>query len=330
MRDVTEKGGSSTTARVLRVAVIIPAKNEAANISDCLDAIRRQDCPAAITSILVVDNGSSDSTRALAQRSGVPVLQDGAASVAGLRNQGAASFSAQGWAPDILAFLDADMVPDSSWLSAAIRALYPTDVGAAGGALTISDQSTWVARAWAAGRSTKPNWAEVRWLPAGNFLVKYAAFCAVGGFDGRLTSCEDVDICARLRDAGYKLVYSRDIAALHTGEPGTVCAMFKKELWRGRNSLGRLSKIAKHPAEIPSVVLPILQLFMLAAVMAFAVAGRFNSAAIFAVMTLVLPVARAATIGIRTRAWRHFWNLVAVWYVYYLARALACVVRPKW
>jgi GT2 family glycosyltransferase len=48
--------------------------------------------------------------------------------------------------------------------------------------------------------------AIVEWLGAGNMAVEAAAFHDVGGFDARLQTCEDVDLCKRLRAAGRLIV----------------------------------------------------------------------------------------------------------------------------
>ncbi|MEX2016768.1 MAG: glycosyltransferase family 2 protein, partial [Candidatus Hydrogenedentales bacterium] len=55
-----------------RTLVIIPAYNEAETISDVVDAIRRLG-PAY--SVVVVDDGSTDATAAIATRAGAEVIQ---------------------------------------------------------------------------------------------------------------------------------------------------------------------------------------------------------------------------------------------------------------
>lgn len=65
------------------------------------------------------------------------------------------------------------------------------------------------------GRPTGPD-AAPAWL-AGMFLaVRHAAYAAVGGFDARYRLyCEDVDLCARLRLAGWRLVIAEGAIAVH-------------------------------------------------------------------------------------------------------------------
>ncbi|MFZ9661533.1 MAG: glycosyltransferase, partial [Chitinophagaceae bacterium] len=62
------------------VSVIVPARNEALRISDCLQSLLDQDYPADCMEIIVVDDHSSDQTAVLATAMGVRVihLQDAA------------------------------------------------------------------------------------------------------------------------------------------------------------------------------------------------------------------------------------------------------------
>jgi glycosyltransferase involved in cell wall biosynthesis len=93
---------------VSRVAVVIPAKDEAATIGDLLDGIFRVDVPGHSLHPIVVDDGSTDGTAAIARGRGAEVVAHpenrglGAAVRTGLRiavERGA----------DAVAYLDADL-----------------------------------------------------------------------------------------------------------------------------------------------------------------------------------------------------------------------------
>jgi len=51
-----------------RVTVIVPARNEVADIAGCIDAIGRQDIPLTDIQLIVVDAASEDGTRRKAMR----------------------------------------------------------------------------------------------------------------------------------------------------------------------------------------------------------------------------------------------------------------------
>src|SRR5436309_4347153 len=87
--------------RPVEVSVVIPAYNEESSLGACLDTLNKQTIPAEI---VVVDDGSTDRTSAIAAARGVRVLRTDHRGPAVARNRGAQATSAP-----ILAFLDADM-----------------------------------------------------------------------------------------------------------------------------------------------------------------------------------------------------------------------------
>src|SRR5437660_1655019 len=58
--------GGEPGGELPRVAVIIPARDEASNIGPCLASLVLQDYPKHRYSVLVVDDGSSDDTASIA------------------------------------------------------------------------------------------------------------------------------------------------------------------------------------------------------------------------------------------------------------------------
>jgi glycosyltransferase involved in cell wall biosynthesis len=104
----------------MRVSVVIPAFNE----EDAIGSVVRSIPPGLITEVIVVDNGSADSTATRAQEAGAMVVSEpvrgyGAACHAGLMATGET---------DIVAFLDGDKSDDPRDLP---RLLSPIERGAA-------------------------------------------------------------------------------------------------------------------------------------------------------------------------------------------------------
>lgn len=63
----------SLSASGTTVTIILPTLNERAHLRDCLDSLARQDC-TQIVEILVVDGGSTDGTREIAEGTPSPVV----------------------------------------------------------------------------------------------------------------------------------------------------------------------------------------------------------------------------------------------------------------
>jgi glycosyltransferase involved in cell wall biosynthesis len=92
-----------------RVSVVIPARNDAVMLAACLRALAAQ--TRAPFEIVVVDNGSSDDTAAVAAAAGARVLHE---PVRGIFPASATGFDAV--AGDVIARLDADSVPPRDWI----------------------------------------------------------------------------------------------------------------------------------------------------------------------------------------------------------------------
>ena len=121
------------------LTVIIPVRNDSRRLANCLQAIVRNDAPRP--ALIVVDNGSTDESPAVATQAGARVLVLPRLRVSELRNAGAAAA-----ASDLLAFIDADHEISSTWVSAAADAFGSASVGAAGALYSAPETGTWVQR----------------------------------------------------------------------------------------------------------------------------------------------------------------------------------------
>src|SRR5690242_20707866 len=94
---------------VMRIAVVVPVRNDAEALEACLGALERQTRLA--DEIVVVDNGSTDGSARVAARHGARLVRT---DVPGIPGATAAGFdSANG---DVLVRLDADSRPAVDWL----------------------------------------------------------------------------------------------------------------------------------------------------------------------------------------------------------------------
>ena len=98
---------------MINISVIVPFRNAAATLGNCLDALVNQDLPSESYEVIVVDNQSTDDSVAVAERyPGVRVLSESRQSAYKARNCGLRAATGK-----LIAFTDADCIPHKDWLS---------------------------------------------------------------------------------------------------------------------------------------------------------------------------------------------------------------------
>jgi GT2 family glycosyltransferase len=197
------------------VSVVVPARNETGRVSGCVAAILAQD--AKVAEVVVVDDGSRDSTAAEAERAGARVVT---APAPGTGRAGKASACAVGartaaigrW----LAFVDADVLLAPEAISRLLAACRVT--GAVAGSplarqatralweeLLLPDLGLAVAERLDLAAIADPA-RPAAFLSGQCLLVRRDAYEAVGGFEAVAGSLvEDVALARRLKAAGGRL-----------------------------------------------------------------------------------------------------------------------------
>jgi glycosyltransferase involved in cell wall biosynthesis len=308
------------------VSVIVPVRNDAHRLEQCLASIANTRYPADRLEILVADNGSTDTSPDVAKAMGARVLVFPDIRVSEVRNQ--AARAARG---DVLAFVDADHVLEADWLPDAVESLLKPDAAAVGAAYYAPPQGTWVQRMYDSFRVRAAGVQQVDWLGSGSLAVWREVFERVGGFDSRLETCEDVDFCQRLRRGGFGLWSDNRLRSIHLGDPRTLRALFFGELWRGRDNLKVSLRGPLSWRGVPSVIIPLGILLLLTMGLASLVAlpGSWRLLAIAIGGPLLLTSLRAARMLSRIRRFDPLTlaRAFTVAFVYDVSRALALVVR---
>jgi GT2 family glycosyltransferase len=232
---------------------------------------------------------------------------------------------------EVLAFVDADHTIDAMWLIGAAAALRDPTVAAVGAPCDAPNTGSWVQRMYGTLRGHASGSREATWVGSGNMAVRRGVFRQIGGFDTTLETCEDVDLCQRLRAAGYRLTSDERLKSTHLGDPSTIRALFVGELWRGRDNLRSAFRRVPALRDLPSILVPLVNLSAFTVV----VGGLFTlpngwklisgGVAIF-VATAALRTSRMMTRG---AGWTvpNVWRAFIVAAVYDAARALALVMR---
>ncbi len=210
------------------ISVIIPTRNNSGTLAPLLTSLHGQGYRDL--EILVVDNASTDDTRAIAEGAGARVFLQGPERSA-QRNRGARE--ARG---DLLLFLDSDMEATPGLLQEVAERASQADGLCLREIITGSDYWTRV-RAFERARYFRSDLFEAArafWRDV---------FDRLGGYDPALTGQEDYDLHARFLEAGYRLGWA-DRPLLHHEE-----AIGFFQYLRKRGYYGRTDSLyaSKHP-----------------------------------------------------------------------------------
>ena len=139
---------------------------------------------------------------------------------------------------EIIAYTDSDCVVDPHWLTLMVRSMTENNFDGCGGPNYAPHEDGWIEASCAAspGAPCHVLVAEDRaeHLAGCNMLFSKAALAKIGGFDPQFTSAgDDVDICWRLLDAGFKLGFSPAAFVWHFRR-NTVKAYYGQQRGYGR------------------------------------------------------------------------------------------------
>ncbi|MEM6393904.1 MAG: glycosyltransferase family A protein [Planctomycetota bacterium] len=202
-----------------QVSVIIPVWNDPAGLAICLKALAGQDWPSERMEVLVVDNGSDRlPDEVVGAYPWARLLEESEAGSYAARNR--ALVEAEG---GVVAFTDADCVPEPGWLSAGVARLEAEGPDAViGGAIRMfcrdADRPTSVELLELAVGLPQQQYVEASGFAATANLVTWRSVMdRVGGFDASIKSGGDREWGARAAAAGCRLVYAEDVGG---GAPG--------------------------------------------------------------------------------------------------------------
>ena len=202
-------------------SIVVPTRNRAGYLRVCLDSIRAQEVDAPFE-VIVVDDGSTDETPAVAERTGARVVRLRAGGPNAARNAGVREAEAS-----LVVFVDDDVEAPPGWLAAYLDgAERHPEADAFGGPV----------RARFEGRAPRscgrepapittldlgPEDREAEFVWGVNMAVRRRAFERLGEFDESLPQYgEEEEWLTRLRDAGGRVVYLAGARLDHRREPG--------------------------------------------------------------------------------------------------------------
>jgi GT2 family glycosyltransferase len=209
-------------SREVDVSIIIPTYNRKEELKQLLAALREQTLSQKAFELIIVDDGSNDSTPEFLQRE----KERGILSFAAQLHRGPGAARNEGMKlarGNIFVFTDTDCIPHRHWLESLLRPFEDETAGAAGGPEIPDTDASFLPRCFqfvmtsplttGGLRGAKKRLA--RYYPRTfNMAISRKAYEKVGGFREWFHG-EDVEMSFRIKEAGFKLLYCEDAKIYH-------------------------------------------------------------------------------------------------------------------
>lgn len=196
-----------------RVSVIVPARNARSHLEKLVPALSVQTLPRSDFELVVADDGSSDGSVEWIEQMGADWIR--LAPGVPINSYAARNRAVAASVGEILAFCDADCVPEPDWLERGIAALALCDVVAGRIRFIVPERRTvWTLLDM---DSSKDHEREVRNKTAetANLFLRRELFDRLGGFEQTIPEFGDFDFAQRAVAAGAELMYADDVLVWH-------------------------------------------------------------------------------------------------------------------
>jgi glycosyltransferase involved in cell wall biosynthesis len=302
-------------------SIIIPTLNAEKFIDKCLTSIDNLDYPKDAVEVIIVDNGSTDKTLAIAKEHNAKIFIKEKCNVSELRN-----FGAQQAVNNLLAFVDSDCALPAHWLREAKEFLRLNGVAAIGCWYKLSDSPSWIEKVWDIHmRDRRSVIGEINWVPSGNFIIYREIFEKIHGFDESLITSEDVDICERIRHLGLVIYSHPSLAIEHLGDSNTIKKYFKKESWRGegvyQNFLRHLPQLRLNKALILAFFTTLLCVGAVLGICEDFIVGDIHLFAYSVSGLILVPLLLSVKTLAVHKQWQYLFPLAFLFLLYSIARA---------
>lgn len=224
--------GSSPAERPF-VSIVITVRNEERHLARLLESLRGQEPPFEI---VLVDALSRDRTWAIAEafdRAHPELLRS--ARRGGSRGVGRNLGVAMGRGP-LVAFIDGDCFADTGWLAALREGASAGEIVAGRTVLVGSPEYGRLERVELYERGSDVTY------PSCNLLYPRSLFLALGGFDARFITAEDIDLNLRAVAAGARIVPATSAVVYHSARASLLRFLYQA-FWNG---YGRKQLTEKH------------------------------------------------------------------------------------
>ena len=236
-----ELSAGSSASEPPFVSVIIPIYGDAACLDDCLDHLARQTYPSERLETIVIDNGCPGIEGPLARHSSVRCLRERRPGSYAARNAGLRV--ARG---EIIAFTDADCLPDPEWIERGVESLSrPESTGIIAGPIQIApgpprgaSPTAYLYDATFGYRTTVEQLSGGYGVTA-NLLARRVVIEAVGPFNADFLSGGDVEWGRRAAAMGYRTGYVKAARVRHKARTSIRMILCRQLRLAGGNQMNR-------------------------------------------------------------------------------------------
>jgi glycosyltransferase involved in cell wall biosynthesis len=230
------------------LGIVIIGRNEEKHLDRSIAAI-----PASLLNqVLYVDSGSSDNSVGVSLNAGVRVHEldpSRSFSASRARSEGVTILQTLNQNLQFVQFVDGDCELHQDWLEKAVPLLAEKDDVA-----IICGQLS----------EREPNRTVYNWLNAkqwdgptgeidncgGLFLIRLDVYLRVGGFNSKLITREEKDLCMRIRAAGYRILRLDSPMAVHDSEFHNLNQWLRRALWGGYGDAAGISQNCTSPESL--------------------------------------------------------------------------------
>jgi glycosyltransferase involved in cell wall biosynthesis len=227
-----ERVSSSLSQNQPLVSVLIPTYNSVFTIAACINSVKAQTYQNV--EIIVIDNHSTDGTRAVAESLGAKTL------IKGPERSAQMNYGAQCASGIYLLRVDSDMILDTDLIQKCLSLCFD---GAQAVIIPVlphlhGPQNFWVSCRMLEQKMLIDDMVNV----APRFIFKQI-FLAVNGYDERIVAWEDYDLHNRLISSGVQTVSLKTSALWHLGEASSLSEIVRRMVKYGKTgSLGLFTK----------------------------------------------------------------------------------------